>query len=133
MSSIDNTWSAYLPDLKHYNPEIIALFIYILVKIDNFSKFVWPVPLKNICRKTITDEFSNNTIKSKRKPTLIDINDAKEFANKKLTEFLKRNIIKRFSGYTDQGAVFAEGFNRTSRDLLKNHFSKKALLIGLVN
>ena len=40
-------------------------------------------------------------------------------------EFLKLNDIKRYSRYTSKGAVFAERFNRTIRDLLKKPVFEK--------
>ena len=40
-------------------------------------------------------------------------------------EFLKLNDINRYSRYTSKGAVFAERFNRTIRDLLKKPVFEK--------
>ena len=40
-------------------------------------------------------------------------------------DFLKLNDIKRYSRYTSKGAVFAERFNRTIRDLLKKPVFEK--------
>ena len=46
-------------------------------------------------------------------------------------DFLKLNDIKRYSRYTDKGAVFAERFNRTIINLLKKkQFLRKGVLIG---
>ena len=42
-----------------------------------------------------------------------------EYVNKYFNDFLNNNNIKRYSRYTDKGAVFAERFNRTIRNLLK--------------
>ena len=42
------------------------------------------------------------------------------------SEFLKQNIIKRYSHYTDKGAVFAERFNRTTRNLVKKPVFEKS-------
>ena len=50
---------------------------------------------------------------------IIESDDGKEFVNKDFNEFLKLNNIKRYSRYTSHGAVFAERFNRTLRNLLK--------------
>ena len=55
---------------------------------------------------------------SKRKPNLIKTDRGKEFYNKSFQDFLK-NTIKLYSRNTSVGAVFAEKFNRTVRDLLK--------------
>ena len=56
------------------------------------------------------------------------------FVNKDFNEFLKPHNIKRYSRYTSYGAVFAEKFNRTLRNLLKKPIFEKGksnLLIEL--
>ena len=37
----------YITVLKDYGPENHKNYRYVLVNIDNFSKFVWTIPLKN--------------------------------------------------------------------------------------
>ena len=44
---IDNTWSLDILDIKDYGRENNRGYRYVLVTIDNFSKFGWTVPLKN--------------------------------------------------------------------------------------
>ena len=44
---IDDIWSLDILDLKDYGPENNKGYRYVLVAIDNFSKFGWTVPLKN--------------------------------------------------------------------------------------
>ena len=58
-------------------------------------------------------------ISSKRKPNLIGSDRGKEFYNNIFQDFLNKNNIKIFSGNSSYGAVFAERYNRTIRDLLK--------------
>ena len=116
---IDDTWSIDLLDMIDYSISNNKGYRYILVVIDNFSKFAWTIPLKNKYAQTIKDEFSNIINSSKRKPHLIESDDGKEFVNKDFNEYLKLNNIKRYSRYTSHGAVFAERFNRTLRNLLK--------------
>ena len=64
-------------------------------------------------------------ISSKRKPNLIESDRGKEFYNKIFQDFLNKNNIKLYSRNTSLGAVFAERFNRTIRDLLKRPLSEK--------
>ena len=99
---------------------------YILVVVDNFSKFGWTIPLKNKYAQSITDAFSQIIKTSRRKPNLLETDDGKEYVNKIFNEFLETNMIKRYSRYTDKGAVFAERFNRTIRNLLKKPVFEKA-------
>ena len=58
-------------------------------------------------------------ISSKRKPNLIESDRGREFYNNIFQNFLNKNNIKLYSRNSSYGAVFAERFNRTIRDLLK--------------
>ena len=58
-------------------------------------------------------------ISSKRRPNLIESGRGKEFYNNIFKDFLNKNNIKLYSRNTSYGAVFAERFNRTIRDLPK--------------
>ena len=119
IKSIDDTWSSDLLDMNDYGPKNNRDYRYILVVIDNFSKFGWTIPLKNKYSESITDAFSQIIKTSKRKPKLLETDDGKEYVNKIFNDFLNKNNIKRYSRYTDKGAVLAERFNRTIRNLLK--------------
>ena len=116
---IDDIWSLDILDLKDYGPENNRGYRYVLVVIDNFSKFGWTIPLKNKISQTIKDSFENILISSKRKPNLIESDRGKEFYNNIFQDFLNKNNIKLYSRNSSYGAVFAEKFNRTIRDLLK--------------
>ena len=92
---------------------------------DNFSKFGWTVPLKNKNASPIKDSFEKILISSKRKPNLIESDRGKEFYNKVFQDFLNKNYINLYSRNSSYGAVFAERFNRTIRDLLKKPVFEK--------
>ena len=125
IKSIDDTWSSDLLDMNDYGIKNNKGYRYILVVIDNFNKFGWTIPLKNKYAQSITDAFSQIVKSSKRKPNLLETDDGKEYVNKIFNEFLNNNKIKRYSRYTDKGAVFAERFNRTLRNLLKKPVFEK--------
>ena len=116
---IDDIWSLDIFDLKDYGPENNGGYRNVLVVIDNFSKFGWTIPLKNKNAQTIKDSFENILINSKRKPNLIESDRGREFYNNTFQDFLNKNNIELYSRNTFLGAVFAERFNRTIRDLLK--------------
>ena len=116
---IDDIWSLDILDLKDYGPENNRGYRYVFFIIDNFSKFGWTIPLKNKNAQTKKDFFENLLINSKRKPNLIESDRGKEFYNIIFQDFLNKNNIKLYSLNTSVGAVFAERFNRTIRDLLK--------------
>ena len=68
---------------------------------------------------TIKNSFENILTSSKRKPNLIESDRSREFYNNIFQDFLNKNDIKLYSRNSSYGAVFAERFNRTIRDLLK--------------
>ena len=122
---IDDIWSLDILDLKDYGPENNRGYRYILVTIDNFSKYGWTSPLKNKNAQTIKDSFENILKSSKRSPNLIETDRGKEFYNNIFQDFLIKNNIKLYSRNSSYGAVFAERFNRTIRDLLKRPVFEK--------
>ena len=58
-------------------------------------------------------------ISSKRKPNLIESDRGKEFYKNIFQDFLNKNNIKLYFRNSSYGAVFAERFTRTIRNLLK--------------
>ena len=122
---IDDIWSLDILDLKDYGLEINRGYRYVLVIIDNFSKYGWTVPLKNKNAQTIKDSFENILITSKRQPNLIESDRGKEFYNNIFQSFLNKNSIKLYSRNSSYGAVFAERFNKSIRDLLKRPVFEK--------
>ena len=122
---IDDIWILDILDLKDYGPKNNRGYRYVLVIIDNFSKFGWTIPLKNKNAQTIKDSFENILINSKRKPNLIESDRGKEFYNNIFQDFLNKNNFKLYSRNSSYGAVFAERFNKTIRDLLKRPVFEK--------
>ena len=116
---INDIWSLDILDLKDYAPENNRRYKYVLVIIDNFSKFGWTMPLKNKNAQKIKHSFENILLSSKRRPSLIETDSGKEFYNNIFQDIPNKNNIKVYSRNTDLDAVFAERFNRTIRDLPK--------------
>ena len=116
---IDDIWSLDILDLKDYGSKNNRGYRYVLVTIDNFSKHGWTIPLKNKNAITIKNSFENILTSSKRKPNLVESDRGKEFYNNIFQDFLNKNNIRLYSRNSSYGAVFAERFNRTIRDLLK--------------
>ena len=75
--------------------------------------------------KTIKDSFKNKIINSKRKPNLLEGDRDRGIYNSIFQDFLYKNNIKIYSRSTSLGAVFAERFNRTIRELLKRPVFEK--------
>ena len=116
---IDETWSIDLVDMIDYKISNNKGFRYIFIVIDNFSKYLWAIPLKNKYSQTITNEFSIVLTTSKRKPLKIESDRGSEFYNSIFQNFLKAKNIQHYSRYTDKGPSIAERVIRTVRSLLK--------------
>ena len=116
---IDEIWSIDLADFSDYKTSNNKGFRYIFIIIDNFSKYLWAIPLKNKYSQTITNEFSNILTTSKRKPLKIESDRGTEFYNSIFQNFLKSKNIHHYSRYTDKGPSIAKRVIRTVRNLLK--------------
>ena len=116
---VDDVWSLDILVLKSYGPENNRGYGYVLVIIDNFSKFGFTIPLKNKNAQTIKDSFESTLINSERKRGLIETDRGTEFYKNIFQDFLNKNNIKLYSKNKSFGAVFAERFNLTIRNLLK--------------
>ena len=116
---IDEIWSIGLADMIDYKTSNNKGFRYIFIVIDNFSKYLWAIQLKNKYSQTITNEFSNILATSKRKPLKIESDRGSEWYNSVFQNFLKTKNIQHYSRYTDKGPSIAERVIRTIRNLLK--------------
>ena len=116
---IDEIWSIDLADMIDYKTSNNKGNRYVFVSIDNFSKYLWAVPLKNKYSQTITNEFSNIIRTSKRKPLKLESDRGTEFYNSIFQNFLKSKNIHHYSRFTDKGPSIAERVIRTIRNLLK--------------
>ena len=118
-SHIDQIWSIDLADMIDYKISNNKNYRYIFIIIDNFSKYLWAIPLKNKYNQTITNQFSNILTTSKRKPLKLESDRGTEFYNNIFQNFLKSKNIQHYSRYTDKGPSIAERVVRTVRNLLK--------------
>ena len=122
---IDEIWSADLADFSDYKTSNNKGYRYIFIVIDNFSKYLWAIPLKNKYSQIITNEFSNILTISKRKPLKIESYRGTEFYNSIFQNFLSSKNIHHYSRYTDKGPSIAERVIRTVRNLLKKPVLEK--------
>ena len=90
---IDDIWNLDILDLKIYNPENNRGYRYVLVVIDNFSKFDSTLSRKIKIAQTIKDSFENLIISSKRKPPFIEGDRDRAF----ITIFHKTPQVKSIS------------------------------------
>ena len=80
-------------DLKIHDPEKNRECRFVLVMVDNFSKYGWTTPLKNKNAQTIKDSLEIILISSRRKPKLMETDFGKEFHNIIFQDFLNKNDI----------------------------------------
>ena len=116
---LDEIWSIDLADMIDYKISNNKGFRYIFIVIDNFSKYLWAIPLRNKHSQTITNEFSNILTISNRKPLKLESDRGTEFYNSIFQNFLKTKNIQNYSRYTDKGPSIAERVIKTVRNLLK--------------
>ena len=128
---IDDIWSLDTLDLKDYGSENNRGYRYVLVVIDNFSKFVWTVPLKNNAHKVIVS-FEYILISSKRKPNLIETDRGKYFFNSIFQNFLKTSNVSPILEKAHLVLFFPNALTVVLEIWLKNQFLKKAIAIGLI-
>ena len=126
---VDEIWSIDLADFSDYKTLNNKGFRYIFIIVDNFSKNLWAIPLKNKYSKTITNEFSNILTTSKRKPLKLESDRGSEFYNSIFQNLLKSKNIQHYSQFTDKGPSIAERVIGTVRNLLK----KPVFLAGNAN
>ena len=76
---IDEIWSIDLADMVDYKISNNKRFRFKFIIIDNFSKYLWAIPLKIKNSQTITNEFSNILTTSKRSPLKLESARGDEF------------------------------------------------------
>ena len=116
---IDETWSIDLADMVDYKTSNNKRFRNIFVITDNFSKFLWCIPLKNKNSQSAINEFSNIFTTSKLKPLKIESDRGTEFYNDIFQKFSKTKNKRHYSRFTEKGPTIAERGIGTTRNLLK--------------
>ena len=94
---IDEIWSIDLVDMIDYKISNNKGYRYKFIIIDNYSKYLWAIPLKNIYSQTIKNEFSNILTTSKRKPLKQESDRGTEFYNSIFQNLLKAKNIHLYS------------------------------------
>ena len=118
-------WSSIFSDRKNYGLANNRGYRYVIVGIDNFSKIGCTTSLKNRNAQTIKDIFQKVFMNQKDHLTYSKEIEIEDFYNSIFQSFSNNNNSKLFSRNTSLGAVFAERFLRTIRDLLKRPFFER--------
>lgn len=123
---IDEQWAADLVEVQTLSRYKKGTR-YLLTVIDIFSKYAWVRPLKKKTGDEVQKAFLS-IFKAGRKPLRLQTDDGKEFYNKTVQSFLKKNGIVHFSTQGDTKASAAERFNRTLKERLYCFFTAKNTL-----
>ena len=129
-NQIDEIWSIELADMIDYKTSNNKRFRYIFIIVDNFSNYLWAIPLKNKYSLTITIEFSKILTTSKREPLRIESDRGTEFYSSIFQNFLNSKKRRHCSRYTDKGPSIVEPVIRTVRNLFQ---IKPVFLAGIVD
>ena len=126
---LDEIWPIDLADFSEYKTSNNKRFRYIFITFDNFSNYLWAIPLKNKISQTITNEFSRILTTSKLSPLKIESDRGAEFYKSIFLNFSKSRNVHHYSRFTDKGPSLAERVIRTLRIFLK----KPVFLAGNAN
>ena len=100
---IDEKWSLDLIDMIDYKVLKNKIYRYKFIIVDNFSKYTWAIPSKNVktVKQTVTKAFPNIQSTSKRKPFKLESDRGKECCNSIFQYFSKNKINQHYSRYTE--------------------------------
>jgi hypothetical protein len=118
---IDHNWQADLIDipfpLKNKN------YRYILMVIDNLSKYGWAIPLKDKKALSVKKGFMKILNESKRKPQILATDAGKEFTNREFRKYLKWKKIKPLLLRDSTKATVVERWNQTIKNKIYKYIS----------
>ncbi len=119
---IDHNWHGDLIEIPFstYNHN----FRYILMVIDNLSKFGWAEPLKDKKAQTVKKAFIKILRTSKRKPIILTTDAGKEFTNQSLKKYLRWRKIKHLVARDFSKAAVVERWNRTIKEKVFKYLTK---------
>lgn len=118
---IDHNWHADLVEISF--PAQNENYRYILMVIDNLSKYGWAIPLKNKKAESAKKALVSLVKSTKRKPLILTTDAGKEFTNHSLKKFLKWRKIKHLVVRDFSKAAVVERWNRTIKEKINKYLS----------
>jgi len=119
---IDDVWSCDLVEMQEWSKQNKG-YRYMLNVVDVYSKYAWSIPLKDKTGKTVLEAFKQIVKSSGRKPGHLWVDQGKEFYNKDMDEWIKKNDIIRYSTYGEHKSAVVERFNRTLKTIMWKRFT----------
>ena len=123
VKGIDAQWQADLADMQALSRDNKG-HKFIMTVIDIFSKRALAIPIKNKSVKEMLTAFKQLFKEAHpRKPTRLQTDAGKEFLNKDVQGFLKREGVHHFVSNSDQKAAVVERFNLTLKSRIWTYFT----------
>lgn len=119
----NDTWSIDLLDISRYatkNKNINFLF----VVIDNFSRYLWVLPLKDKSGEKVLGAFQAIVESAKNTPENLWSDEGTEFHNSEFKAYCMKHKINLYHTYSGLKAVYAERVNRTIRQKINNYMTE---------
>src|SRR5437868_4164213 len=114
---IDHNWQADLIETKN------SKFKFVLIVIDNLSKYAWAELLLNKTANIVKTAFLKIFRESKRKPTILSTDAGREFTNNSLKRYLKWRRIKHLVLRDHSKASTVERLNQTLKNKINKHLN----------
>ena len=123
VNGIDAQWQADLADMQALSRDNKG-HKFIMTVIDIFSKLAWAIPIKIKSGKEMLTAFPQLFKDAHpRKTARLQTDAGKEFQNKDVQGFLKREVEHHFVSKSEQKAAVVERFNRTLKFHIWTYFT----------
>ena len=123
-TGIDDQWDADLMDMSSLSKENDG-YMYILVVIDIFSKYLWMRPLKDKKGESVTHEF-RDILQDGRFPSRLRTDKGQEFRSRTFNALLKEKEIDHlYAQNTEIKANFAERVIKTVKSRIYRYLTHK--------
>lgn len=120
MKTIDDTWSSDLKDLSSYSKENKG-YKFLLVVIDNFSKYTWVAPLKSKNAQDVTKAMEN-VLREGRIPKNLWVDRGTEYYNSTFKNLMRKHNINLYSTFSSMKSCIAERMIRTVMRKIQMNF-----------
>ncbi|GBN95873.1 Putative uncharacterized transposon-derived protein F54H12.3 [Araneus ventricosus] len=121
VGGIDEQFQADLLDMQYLN-KFNSGYKYLLACIDVFSKFAWPIPLKDKTGQSILTGFKK--MFKEQKPQLLQTDKGTEFKNRLVQNYLKKMNVHFFTTNNETKASVVERFHRTPMSKMTRYFTE---------
>ncbi len=96
-------------------------YTFLFTCIDVFSKYAWVIPIRNKTGEEILRAIK--IVFKERKPSKIQTDKGKEFLNKTVKDYLKKENVELFQTHNEAKASVVERFNRSIKEITWKYFT----------